>query len=189
MTVVNKKLESAAVSNVDAVNVPVNKVQVPAPGTSVLAGKALEIALGYEGVKELPGNRGEFVDACLTMVGVPVGNPWCQAFVYRVYREASEALKVGNPVPRVGGVLNHWRQTPGRKINKGKERPIAGDVLIYDHGKGLGHIAILVQHNEDGTIRTVEGNTSLSGSRNGDGVYVLNRRRLDDKLLVGWIRY
>jgi hypothetical protein len=149
--------------------------------------RALDIALSYNGIKEETGNRGKFVDDCLKLVGVPVGNAWCQAFIYRVYNEAAIEFGVKNPVPRVGGVLNHWRQTKGIKLPK-NTIPQSGDIAVYDHGKGLGHIAIVVSC-KDGLLQTIEGNTSLNGSRNGDGVYVLNRRRTDDKLLIGYIRY
>jgi hypothetical protein len=155
-----------------------------------LRAKALEIAISYNGTKEEPGNTGKFVTDSLKLVGLGTGHAWCQAFIYRCYHEAAIALGVPNPCTKVAGVLRHWQQTKGLKLSKLAAKDMqAGDIIVYDHGKGLGHICFFIKNNADGTMQTIEGNTSLGGSRNGDGVYILNRRKLPDAKYVGVIRY
>ena len=65
--------------------------------------------------------------------------------------------------------------------------PEAGDVFIIDHGGGKGHCGIVMATPElgDDLIITIEGNTSVTGSRNGDGVY--RRTRLLSEINKGYV--
>lgn len=159
---------------------------------------ALHIALGYNGQEEVPrgSNWGPFVQACLALVGITFAAAWCQAFMYRVYHEAAEALGVACPIFKTGGVLNCWNNTsPNNRITKADARPtniLPGYQFIYDHGKGLGHTGMVVEVFADGSFSTIEGNTDPAGSRNGIGVFKRegkHARNLRDPQLKGFIKY
>lgn len=55
--------------------------------------------------------------------------------------------------------------------------PAYGDLVYYFHASlgRIGHVGIVAKVNDDGTFETVEGNSSNTGSRTGDGVYALHR--------------
>jgi len=60
-------------------------------------------------------------------------------------------------------------------------------LFIMSHGKGLGHTGFVESVN-GGLQSTIEGNTDASKSREGGGVYRLQRKSGDSQLL-GFIDY
>lgn len=155
---------------------------------------ALKIALSYEGQEEVPrgSNAGPFVEACLKLVGLGKGFSWCAAYTYRCFHEAAKELGVNNPCAKTAGVLDRWNKTPAnRRVTKANARNtniLPGYEFVYNHGKGLGHIGIVVKMNADGSFITIEGNTDKNGGREGVGVYK-RTRRLTDAHLQGFIVY
>ena len=153
---------------------------------------ALQIALSYDGQKEIPSgsNWGKFVQDTLATVGIKFPAAWCMAFVYICYSEAAKQKNVPNPLFKTGGVLAFKNSMTKNYIPKSKLTATSlqrGDLLIYDHGKGNGHIAFVVGDTLSG-IETIEGNTNVMLSRNGDGVYRLSRRKFTDTKLIGIVR-
>jgi len=161
--------------------------------SSLLAASALAMAASKIGVRETGPNRGPDVDVFLKTAGLnpkeggAAGFPWCQAFVYWAFNEASRQLGIPNPTPKTAGVLAHWnaaktipsatRFTP-KQLLADLSQASAGSLVVYDFGGGLGHIAFIEQCNDDGRLSTVEGNTNTDGSRNGIGVFRLTRRKI-----------
>lgn len=147
-------------------------------GTSLIATRALAIARTQLNVRELTGkNDGEAVESYLRSVGLGKGYAWCVALPYWCFRKASEELYIPNPLPKTGGVLDHLNKTKGKIINP--EEAITGDLVCMDFGKGKGHMYIVAEtfrnpFNEKRAF-TIEGNTNVEGSREGDGVYERNR--------------
>lgn len=167
--------------------------------TGSLATSALGMAVTQLGVMEVPlgSNRGPMVNHYLLSTGTPPGNFWCMAFVFWCFREAAAAAGVANPFPKTAGCLDAWnkikRSRPTRLIKR--EAAIAkpslvrpGQVFILDHGRGFGHTGF-VRQSFDGPFRSVEGNAQLDGSRNGLGVCELNRRKITDPALRGFIDF
>jgi hypothetical protein len=151
---------------------------------NALTEKALEVAATYVGIRETKRNRGPEVDAFLFDVGLDPTKgsyPWCAAFVYAVFKRASAALVVPNPVPRTAGVLKLWDRSPDWA--RGKAKP--GAIFILDHGQGRGHTGIVEAVGPLHLI-TIEGNTNELGSREGDGVY-RRTRRMDEA--VGYLDF
>ncbi|WP_205479519.1 CHAP domain-containing protein [Sphingomonas arenae] len=172
------------------------RAAAPAGGLAV---SALGVAITQLGVMEVPlgSNSGPMVDQYLASTGVPPGNFWCMAFVYWCFREAAAATGAANPFPKTAGCLDAWsrvrRSKPGKLISRAAAladptlvRP--GHVFILSHGGGLGH-AGFVRQSFGGPFRTVEGNTNPTGSSNGLGVYELNRRKIADPSLKGFIDF
>jgi len=150
--------------------------------------RPVDVALGYEGVREVGGpNRGPEVERFLNVVRKPPGLAWCAAFVCTCVLEAyqrnfNEAGNVGPiaetalPIPLTSGVMALWMMTPKRR----RTVPTPGAVFIIDKGLSstgarIGHTGFVVAV-EGQHILTIEGNTSTAGSRDGDGVYRGKRR-------------
>ncbi|HEX8215541.1 MAG TPA: CHAP domain-containing protein [Allosphingosinicella sp.] len=164
-----------------------------------LAVSALGIAVSQLGVMEVPlgSNRGPIVDQYLRSTGTALGSYWCMAFIFWCFREAAAGAGVANPFPRTAGCIDAWsrvrRSQPQRLISRAAAmnnpslvRP--GHVFILDYGKGLGHTGF-VRQSFNGPLRSIEGNTNPTGSSNGLGVFELNRRKITDPRLRGFIDF
>lgn len=137
------------------------------------------------GVREVPpnSNRGPQVSKYLESVGLNANAddyPWCMAFVYWCFKQASQNLNVSNPLVKTGGVLKQWNETKYRKIKKADavNRPTLinpGFVFIRNYGNGFGHTGI-VTIVDGGFIDTIEGNSNDNGTREGIGVFALRRK-------------
>lgn len=143
--------------------------------------RAVEYAIGQNGVRERTNNSGAAVDAFLAAVGLTPGYAWCMAFVYWCVQQAAGDLGICNPLVRTGGCMRQWNETTCYKTTND---PQQGDIFIMDLGGGAGHTGFVMDVTPT-TIITVEGNTNDNGSANGDGVYVRERRR--DRI-KGYIR-
>ncbi len=149
-----------------------------------LSQKALEAAISQIGVEETPrgSNWGVPVKDYLISVGINFPASWCMAFVYWCFKKASVDLNVPNTAIKTGGVLAAW--------NKGKKtfavtNPMAGDVFIMDYGHGLGHTGI-IESIEGDYLKTIEGNTNDTGSREG---YEVCRKMRHKSKIKGYLRY
>jgi hypothetical protein len=99
--------------------------------------------------------------------------PWCASFVSWVFAAS------GQPLPRVDarngfvGVANgrRWAQQHGQS----SRHPRVGDIFTTVRADGRGHAGIVVAVLAGGRIRTVEGNTTAGGGR--EGVMVAERTR------------
>lgn len=144
----------------------------------------LKIATKYEGVKEIPQNKGwknnpEFTRKMKDM-GWKVGEPWCMYFcklvVYEGYMaigEAGFADIIRNTLS--GSVLQSLKKLKSCNLATITMEPEIGAIGFMQKGQSqLGH-AFLIYKIDETNIRsftTIEGNTDGStGSREGDGVY------------------
>lgn len=136
------------------------------------------LASQYLGKKEKPGNSG-FEDSKfqsdMTKFGAwQVGFPWCACFLRMIYikaypEKATSYKKMISP---------STRQTFDNLMGFGYtcfQKPSVGSVVIWaNYRSGIkqltGHIGIVTEVLEDGTFKTIEGNTNNFGSRNGDRV-------------------
>jgi hypothetical protein len=150
----------------------------------------LEVAGSQVGVMEEPpgSNRGPKVDVYLRSVGInPAAGsfPWCAAFVYWCFQQASKNLAVSNPAIRSAGVLDVWNRAGSSGVPRissieaqnepGLVKP--GMVFVLSAGAGNGHTG-LVERVDGVVLTTIEGNTNTGGSREGVGVFRRTGRRL-----------
>lgn len=165
------------------------------------AGLALGVAVSQIGVMEEPtgSNRGEMVDLYQRKVGLSLtpgkpGHFWCMAFVYWCFLEAGGG---STPFPKTAGCIDAWNKVrakdPSRLLTRTQAladpaRVKPGMVFILDHGGGKGHTGF-VRQSLTGALKTVEGNTNPAGSANGLGVFELNRRKVIDPSLKGFIDF
>jgi len=137
----------------------------------------LSIALAENGVREQHGkNDGERVEQYLKHIGLPKGHAWCGAYVSWVYSKA------GFSKPRTG-----W--TPALfPLNRVVKKPMPADLfgIYFPSLKRIAHAGIVVQLKSDWAL-TVEGNTNVDGSREGDGVYRKRRHLRSIAKFANWI--
>lgn len=165
---------------------------------------ALRIAQSQVGVMESPlgSNRGPMVDEYQLATGLdPKGNyPWCMAFVYWCFKKTAELANVPNPAIKSAQCLDVWRRANNLSAPKQitDERAKAdwklvkpGMIFILEINKntGAGHTGFIESVDyRTGIMTTIEGNSNENGSREGLGVYRLQRRRVNS-INVGFIEY
>ncbi len=168
---------------------------------SALTKAVIDFATTQIGVMENPpgSNRGREVDLYLRSVGLDPAQdsfPWCVAFTFFCYQQASSNLAIANPHVKTAGVLSHWNKVKNKsgvlrvtsdqaKNNPGLVKP--GSLFIIDTGGGNGHSGIVVEV-ANGRLLTIEGNTNDGGSRNGIGVFKRDARKIS-KINKGFIDY
>ncbi|TCC94602.1 peptidoglycan-binding protein [Pedobacter frigiditerrae] len=142
-----------------------------------LTSNILAIAQSQLGVHEATGNNdGIQVEKYLRYTGNKKGEPWCASFVSWVYGQA------GYVQPKTAwspGLFPLARQTL---------KPQPADVFgIYF--AALGRIAHcgLVEKKQGNWLYTIEGNTNVVGSREGDGVYRKLRHLRTIKVYADWL--
>jgi hypothetical protein len=128
------------------------------------------------GVLETSENAGKRVDAYCAYVGFKKV-AWCAAFVSFCFGEA------GYSTPKTA-----WSPTlfPAGRL---RAKPLPGMIMgIYFPSLGrVGHCGIITGLKGD-LCMTVEGNTSIFGSREGDGVYKRLRHRRTIAKFSDWVR-
>ncbi len=120
----------------------------------------INIALSQLLVREVGGNnRGKEVQKFLDYVGLPAGSKWCAAYVSWVFGQA------GYTMPRTGWSPNLF---PSARCTLS---PKPADVIgIYFPELGrIAHCGIIEGRIGEWVI-SIEGNTSVSGGRDGHGV-------------------
>ncbi|MEO7649770.1 MAG: peptidoglycan-binding protein [Bryobacteraceae bacterium] len=170
------------------------------PSDGTLLNGVLREARSQVGVMEKPlgSNRGPEVDQYLLRVGLnPTAGsyPWCAAFVYYCFDEASKALSRTNPVIRTAGALDLWRKSCATGVphltaavaaaDPSKIQP--GFIFVMSTGGGNGHVG-LVESSTAGKLVTIEGNTNTNGSREGIGVFRRDSRRVS-QINQGFLDY
>ena len=149
----------------------------------------LDEAAKYMGVVEKPklSNRGLEIDYWLSECKVPLGLPWCAAFVTNVLRQA---LGRGNPVYLTASVQTtvDWATSLGA-LGILTDSPMKGDlfVLYFESLKRYGHIGFVKEVVDATTFKTIEGNSNSEGSREGYGVVSNTRKVSKNTKFIRWI--
>ena len=87
--------------------------------------------------------------------GAPGPGPWCAYFVSWAAREAGVPIgDAGQGYGRVDDVWA-WAERSGKAIPAGSGQPQPGDLIVWDE-----HIGIVESVGADGSIHTIEGNSS-----------------------------
>lgn len=135
--------------------------------------RALLQAAAREGVRETGINAGFWVEKFLASVHLGPGYAWCAAFVHWCIEEAGvDNHRLPNGAAAVRNWAS-WAKTNHRLLDK----PVRGCLFFWLDRAGTGHIGFVSQVGP-GYVETLEGNTNMAGSREGDGVY-RKARKLD----------
>jgi hypothetical protein len=126
--------------------------------------RALAVARGELGVAEQPpgSNDGPRIASYRQAVaGASGGAPWCAYFVSWAARQAGAPIgDHGEGLGSVAGVTD-WARRTGRLTST----PHAGDLILF----GTRHIGIVESVNANGSVNTIEGNTSNMVARRHHG--------------------
>jgi hypothetical protein len=102
---------------------------------------------------------------------------WCMIFCCKMYSDAGFPIKGdwGKGFASVPNALKHFTST-GEITNQ----PQIGDLVIFDWNANGNpdHVGLFVCHNDDGTITTIEGNTSDGNPSDGGTVQKKTTRKL-----------
>jgi surface antigen len=85
--------------------------------------------------------------------------PWCGSFVMWCANQVG--LKIPNVVSTAAGA-EKFKGT-GAWSNAATAKPTVGDLVFFDFAEGgtpIDHVGIVARNNQDGTVTTIEGNTS-----------------------------
>ena len=130
----------------------------PAQAGGSVGSKIVASALPEVGVAEQPPGSNEsprIAEYRTAMEGAPGPGPWCAYFTSWVARQAGVPL--GNNGEGFASVdaLYAWAQSAGKAIPAGSGPPQPGDMIIWDE-----HMGIVESVGPDGSIKTIEGNSS-----------------------------
>jgi len=138
--------------------------------------KIITIAQSQIGVTETSRKGQEAIKQYLNYVNIKTDAAWCAAFVSWVYKEA------GYQEPRTA-----WSPALFPKL-KQTLNPQKGDILgiYFVKLERIAHCGLVEQTYHDWVV-SIEGNTNVSGSRNGDGVYRKWRHKRGISKYARWL--
>lgn len=151
----------------------------------VTAEAVLKIASSYLGYKESPpnSNRTKF-GSWYSMDG----QPWCAIFVSFCFYQAGLPLPATTPR---GFAYCPYGVNWFKQLKRFYKTPEVGDVVFFDFTSGrdgiADHVGIVEKVNSDGTVTTIEGNTSSNGSQSNGGA-VLRKVRTPKNVVLGYGR-
>lgn len=138
----------------------------------------LSIAISQLHVREASGkNDGREVETYLSYTGNKKGEAWCASFVSWVFGQAGYAQ------PRTA-----WSPSLFPKVRLAETAQPAHVFGIYFADKGRIAHAGLVERVQGSWLYTLEGNTNVAGSREGDGVYRKLRHARTIKAYADWTK-
>ena len=131
---------------------------VPAAGGTPAGQAMVNLARAEIGVTEQPPGSNEsprIAQFRQATAGAPGPGPWCAYFVSWAAREAGVPIgDAGQGFGRVDDVWA-WGERAGKAIPAGSGTPQPGDLIVWDE-----HIGIVESVGADGSIHTIEGNSS-----------------------------
>ena len=141
------------------------------------AANILPIARSQLHVREKSGhNDGPAVEKYLTYTGNRKGDPWCASFVSWVFGQA------GYTAPRTA-----WSPAlfPTAKRTK-VVQPAVVFGIYFAAQQRIAHVGLVIQMRGN-WLYTIEGNTDVSGGREGDGVYRKLRHVKTISAFANWL--
>lgn len=134
---------------------------VPGAAATPAAAQRVGLAAAELGVTEAPPGSNDsprIAQYRQAMQGNPGVGPWCAYFVSWVSQQAGTPLgEVGQGFASVDAVYA-WAQRTGRAVPNSPgapARPNPGDLIVWDE-----HIGLVESVDPDGTVHTIEGNSS-----------------------------
>jgi hypothetical protein len=126
--------------------------------------------------------------------------PWCQSFVsWSAFTSGLDPKRY--PKSAATRVASDWFKKNNRWADARNDDPSPGDWIYFDFPEdgvaGISHVGICIKNNGDGTIQTIEGNTSgtAKGDQRNGGMcaektraYVKNNGKKLVNAIVGWGR-
>lgn len=145
-----------------------------------VADKMIAAMRSKVGVREVPknSNRGPDVEEFQKATWLDgSGWAWCAAFVcWGIKQVEDSGHELGFKRPLTAGAwdFERWARTQPLpvKLHKPRTKIKKGDIVVFT----FSHIGVAIADESGGYVKTVEGNTDSSGSREGGGVYEKKRK-------------
>jgi hypothetical protein len=159
----------------------------PAPIRRALAvWLVIRLARMMRGGYELGVNDGPLVRLFHRVTGTQAGDAWCAAFTSFCLFVLGKAC----PVPPMAYCphLAAWAS----KMGVLDTTPTPGALMLFwryvdaEKRSRFAHVGLVISHNADGTVDTIEGNTDDDGGREGWVVAVKRRRIGEGDRFVNW---
>lgn len=135
------------------------------PGSGGVGARMVALARRELGVSETSTNDSsrirEFRTATEGAESSP--GPWCAYFVSWLAKQAGAPIGAGGNGTGYVPTLEAWGRQQDRFTAQGEGRPRPGDIVIFDWQGGGGtadHTGIVEHVDADGTVHTIEGNSS-----------------------------
>lgn len=135
-------------------------------------------------------NLGPRIEEFQDYTGISHGSAYCASACSLWVHEAAAALGITPTFKKAGSALHLWSNNQDLQIAPdaltAADLPVVG--INQDADKIHGHAFLVIGLAEDGTLQTVDPNSDPAGSREGTGVWLLNRRNTSDTARVGYLR-
>lgn len=150
------------------------------------AASLINVALSQVGTKEKPTNKVKYNTEYYGREVSGDGYAWCCAFVWWCFKHAGLShYFYGNAKTAHCETLKTYHNRKGESI---KNNFKAGDVIFmnFNGGTKAQHVGIVVENQSGNSVKTVEGNTSGSGSQSSGGEVMRKTRNMS--CIVGGFR-
>jgi hypothetical protein len=139
-------------------------------GVSEIGQAIVRRAMEDIGIMEMPpgSNRSPRIDQYVIGVGSPLGSPWCAAAVAAWLQESGAAMPALD-----AGSCSAWVAW-SRRLGTWSTEPRAGSVVVYGNKGVAVHMGVIVRIEPE--LLSVEGNTSIAGDFDPNGVVVTLKR-------------
>lgn len=166
---------------------PIHTEEIMEPEKKPITDLIAEIALSYEGMKEIPGNMGfedKVFEELLVEVGWERGQAWCAYFAELVwkkaYKDSPETVLLLDKLFTAGAVSTYNNFKASEEFTTDKH-PKRGDLVIWQTWKNnaphwTGHAGIVISVSNDNEFISIEGNTNSQGGREGIEVALKHRK-------------
>jgi hypothetical protein len=136
---------------------------LPMGGDGSVAARMVSAAEGQVGQAEQPPGSNDGPQIAVyrgAVAGAQPGEPWCGYFVS--WAAAQSGSPIGDNGAGLGSVagITSWAQNTGHYVPAGSP-PQPGDLILF----GTEHVGLVESVNPDGSLTTIEGNSSDAVSR------------------------
>lgn len=143
--------------------------------------RIIDVSASYLHVVEIGKNErfnDEEYQRKLAKIGWKPGYAWCMFDAKLMWLEVYRNTTMYNEVNKVltGGVVVSYRRAKESELIKVQQKPVIGGIVCWSTGNGRGHAGIITHIVDDFTVKTIEGNTSRAGVRDGDKRMVKHRK-------------
>ena len=138
--------------------------------------RGLNAAIDFINVEEIGNNQGwtnKVFQEMMKEVGWKTGESWCMYFVKAVFINAYPKKQNAIEKALSPSTQTSWKNAAdSSNVFKRVDSPKPGDIVIWQSTKNasLGHTGIVWKKEMGDTWTTIEGNSSLDGAREGQGV-------------------
>ncbi len=164
-----RQIEPALVDWIDAklVGNGLAKLALETKDARLLFGLAAEACVGI--VESGGNNNGPLVKLIQDTIGKPEREPWCMAFVQSCLAYAELKTNIRSGIYASEHCVSVWNQTP--EILRVRSSPLKYAIVIWrKDNSNSGHTGLVLETDRRQWFKSIEGNSAVDGSRDGDCV-------------------